>query len=93
TADAAALRPGMAREARGAHIVAKQTVGFAARSRFAEAALVDGSVGAVVAPRGRLLFVLKVEFDGDKIAGYDVVADPERLARLELSVLGEREQV
>ncbi|HJQ48643.1 MAG TPA: sigma-70 family RNA polymerase sigma factor [Amycolatopsis sp.] len=93
TADAAALGPGTPPQARGAHTVAKQTVGFAARSRFAEPALVDGAVGVVVAPRGRLLFALKVEFAGDRIAGYDVVADPARLARLELALLGEAERV
>jgi len=93
TADAAALRPGMPLRAQGADIVAKQTVGFARRSRYAEVALVDGAVGVVVAPRGRLLFVLAATIAGDKITGYDVVADPARLASLELAVLGEEARI
>ncbi|NKQ52962.1 sigma-70 family RNA polymerase sigma factor [Amycolatopsis sp. K13G38] len=89
TADAAALRPGMAARAQGAEAVAEQTVGFARRSRYAEVALVDGAVGVIVAPRGRLLFVLTVTVADDRIASYDVVADPARLAGLDLAVLGE----
>ncbi len=59
-ADAAALTPGGAPELRGAASVAEQTVLLRARARFARVALVDGVVGVVVAPRGRLLLVLMV---------------------------------
>ena len=60
---------------------------LAARSRFAEAALVDGTVGAVVAPGGRLLLVITFVVRADRIAEYEVVADPVRLARMDLAVL------
>jgi RNA polymerase sigma-70 factor (ECF subfamily) len=86
-ADPAALPPGAAAEVRGARAVAQSTMTFGPRSRFAELALVDGAVGAIVAPHGRLTLVLSFTIEGDRIAGYDVIADPGRLARLELSVL------
>ena len=56
-------------------------------ARFARIALIDGAVGAVVAPHVRLLRVLKFTFSNGRIAGIDVVADPERLRVLDLAVL------
>ncbi len=88
-ADRAAVPPGVETTAVGSRTVAEQTVVFGRRARFAEPALVNGSVGAVVAPRGRLLLVLTFTTEGDRITGYEVVADPARLRRLELAVLGE----
>ncbi|MEU6196218.1 hypothetical protein [Streptomyces sp. NPDC047061] len=46
----------------------------------------DGRVGLVVAPRGRLRYVLRVTVEGDRGAAYEVVADPARLRGLELAV-------
>jgi RNA polymerase sigma-70 factor (ECF subfamily) len=57
------------------------------RARFAEPALVNGSVGVVVAPQGRLLLALTVTVRDGRIAGYDVIADPVRLRDLDLAVL------
>ena len=45
----------------------------------ARTALIDGAVGVVVAPSGRLMLVLVVTIANGKITGVDVVADPERL--------------
>jgi RNA polymerase sigma-70 factor (ECF subfamily) len=44
-------------------------------------------VGAVIAPHGRLQLVLAVTVAGGRVAAYDVIADPARLAQLELAVL------
>lgn len=44
-------------------------------------------MGLVVAPRGRLLFALRFTINDNKIAEYDVIADPARLQQLELAVL------
>jgi hypothetical protein len=76
------------REIRGARAVAGQALAFSARSRFSRAALVDGAVGVVVAPRGQLLVVLGLTFARGKIAEIDVVTDPARLRRIDLAVLG-----
>jgi RNA polymerase sigma-70 factor (ECF subfamily) len=48
---------------------------------------VDGAVGLVIAPRGRLLRVLTFTITGSTIAEIEVIADPERLRRLQLAVL------
>ncbi|MCX4744390.1 sigma-70 family RNA polymerase sigma factor [Kitasatospora sp. NBC_01287] len=88
-ADPAALPSGAALETRGALAVAQGTLVFGRRSRFAALALVDGAVGLVVAPHGRLLLALTFTVEGERIAGYQVIADPVRLRRLDLAVLGE----
>jgi RNA polymerase sigma-70 factor (ECF subfamily) len=76
----AALRP----ELRGARQVAEETRTNMARARFARPALVDGIVGAVVAPAGRLLLVLRLTVAGDRITEIDVITDP---AAVTLAVL------
>ncbi|MFF0544236.1 sigma-70 family RNA polymerase sigma factor [Nocardia thailandica] len=84
TADPAALPPGMAAVVRGAAAVAGETVVLRARARVAALALVDGAVGIVVAPRGRLLSALRVSVAGGRVTAYEVVADPARLRALEV---------
>ncbi|MFE5120793.1 sigma-70 family RNA polymerase sigma factor [Streptomyces sp. NPDC056669] len=88
-ADRAALPEGAPTVARGARAVAEETAGFAPRSRLAEPALVNGAVGIVVAPRGRLLLALTLTVEDERITAYEVIADPGRLSRLELGLLDE----
>ena len=75
------------REVRGARVWAKQALAFARAARFAVAAMVDGEVGVVMAPGGRLFRVLRVSVVDGKIGEIEVVAETERLGRLELGVL------
>ena len=89
-ADPAVLQPGGLPVLSGADAVARQTLVLGPRARFAEPALVNGTVGAVIAPHGRLQLVLAVTVAGGRVAGYDVIADPARLAQLELAVLDGR---
>jgi RNA polymerase sigma factor (sigma-70 family) len=86
-ADPVALPAGVPTEIRGARPMAEETAGNAARARFAELALVDGTVGLVVAPLGRLFAVLRLTVEDGRITEVDVVADPARLAWLDLAVL------
>jgi RNA polymerase sigma-70 factor (ECF subfamily) len=86
-ADGAAARPGAPREVRGAREWATQALALSRGARFARPALVNGAVGLVVAPRGRLFRVLGLTVARGKIVQVDVIADPERLGQLELSVL------
>lgn len=72
------------REVRGALAVARQ---FSGRAQGARAALVNGAVGAVVAPLGRLFLVLDFTVVDGKIVAIDAVADPERLRAFDLAVL------
>lgn len=82
--DAAAVNMGGPRELHGAEAVARR---FKGRAQAARAALLDGELGLVVAPRGRLLLVLGISFSGDRIAGIEAIADPERLGRLRVTAL------
>ena len=88
-ADRAALPAGGDPVIRGADTVARQTLVLGPRARFAEPALVDGTVGVVVAPHGQLVLVLTFTVRDGRISGYDVIADPGRLRQLDLAVLGE----
>ena len=53
----------------------------------AQLALVNGAVGIVVAPRGRLLLAMAFKAIDEKIIEINVIADPERLHQLNLAVL------
>ena len=86
-ADRVAIPAGRALQVRGARTVAEEIIIFGARAQFAAPALVNGDVGIVVAPHGRLLLALTVEVTSDKIASYELIADPARLAQLDLAVL------
>ena len=83
-ADRTAVRLGDVTELRGADIVAGN---FKGKAQAARPALVDGALGVVVAPQGRLLLVLNLTFAGDRIAAIEVVADRDRLGALDLSTL------
>ncbi len=71
-------------EIHGATSVARQ---FAGRAQAARTALVNGAVGVIVAPQGRLLLILKITIMRNKITGIEAIADPARLHQLHLSVL------
>ncbi|MGO4722970.1 MULTISPECIES: sigma-70 family RNA polymerase sigma factor [unclassified Inquilinus] len=82
--DTAAIRAGASGDVRGAVPIAGF---FSGKAQEARAALVDGAVGAVVAPGGRLLLVLGFTIRGGRIVEIRVTADPESLGRIDLAVL------
>jgi RNA polymerase sigma factor (sigma-70 family) len=86
-ADAAAAPSGVPVTVRGAAAVASGARAASMRSRYSRVALVNGTPGIVMAPRGRLTVVLAFTIDEDKISRIDVIADPARLAGLDLAVL------
>jgi RNA polymerase sigma-70 factor (ECF subfamily) len=71
-------------EIRGAAAVAKQFVG---RAQTARPALVNGSVGAVVAPYGRLFGALDFSIRDGKIIAITAIFDPAHVRELHLAVL------
>ena len=73
-ADLSAVHAVGSREVRGGPDVARKAV--KGRARAARPALVNGAVGVVVAPRGRLLMVLGFTIRGQKIVEIDAIADP-----------------
>jgi RNA polymerase sigma-70 factor (ECF subfamily) len=60
---------------------------FLGRAQAAEARLLDGVLGVVVAPGGRLLLALEVAVENGRIVEIDAVADPARLAAMKLPPL------
>jgi len=82
-------RPGAPTEVRGAANWAKGAVAFSRLVRAVQPALVDGAPGLVFAPGGRLTRVLTFKIVGERIVEFEVIANPERLEQLNLSVLNE----
>jgi RNA polymerase sigma factor (sigma-70 family) len=79
--------PGAPAVIRGAKAVAEQAHSFRSLTPFAQPALVNGAAGFVVAPYGEPYAVLGITVAHGKIVEIDVVADPERLRQLDLTVL------
>ena len=88
-ADGGESRPGADALLRGPHAVAQGALTF---RRFAETAsrvLVNGIPGGIAwAPDGRPFAVLAFTVSGGRIVAIDVLADPDRLRQLDLTVLG-----
>jgi RNA polymerase sigma factor (sigma-70 family) len=82
--DATAVRMGGPAELRGAAAVAAT---FKGRAQAALPILVDGHAGVLVAPRGHLRLVLRLSFRDGRISEIETIADPARLAQVELGVL------
>jgi RNA polymerase sigma-70 factor (ECF subfamily) len=89
--DATSVPTGVPGEIHGAVAVAKRFVGGAKRfvggAQATQPALVNGSVGVVVAPRGSLFGVLDLSIREGKITTITAISDPARLRRLHLAVL------
>jgi RNA polymerase sigma factor (sigma-70 family) len=87
TADAVAQPVEAMREIRGAENWAKGAITAARGARAAQPALIDGAVGLVIAPQGRLFRALRFTLAEGKIAAVEVIGDPERLRHLDLAIL------
>ena len=56
-------------------------------ARLARTAMVEGSVGIIVAPRGHLFRVLEFTFAHGRVASMEIIGDPERLRSINISTL------
>ncbi len=79
------------RELRGASTWAAPMIAIS-RERLArgvpfQSAVIDGTVGVIVAPRGKLAQALIFTFKDDKVTRLEAVGDPARLRDLDLTVL------
>jgi RNA polymerase sigma-70 factor (ECF subfamily) len=72
---------------RGATAVIGQTQRFATLGRVARLVLINGEPGFLVAPGGQPAALLAVAVRGGRITEIDILADPARLARLDLSAV------
>lgn len=76
--------PGEATVTRGALALAGKVAG---RAQAAQTALVGGRIGAIVAPGGKLQYVIQFRIKDGRIAEVNLVSDAERLAELNLKIL------
>jgi RNA polymerase sigma-70 factor (ECF subfamily) len=75
------------REIRGASAWAKQFVALSRGLRFVQPALINGSVGLIHAPRGKLSRALIFTFMHAKVTQVEVIGDPARLREFNIAVL------
>jgi RNA polymerase sigma-70 factor (ECF subfamily) len=87
-ADAGAVLAGVSRVVRGAREVAGQALSYSGRGLLVQSALVNGVAGAVTMRHGRPFSVGAFTVAGGKIVAIDILADPERLRQLDLTVIG-----
>jgi len=86
-ADGGAVK-GMSRLVRGAQAVAAQAATFSKLGLSNQVVLVNGNIGVVSRlPDGRLLSVIGFTIADGKVVEMDILADPDRLSRLDLSAI------
>jgi ketosteroid isomerase-like protein len=72
---------------RGARVVARGALASSERARSTQVALVNGAAGLVMALHGRLHLVLAFTIADGRITEIDVIAESDRVRRLDLAVL------
>jgi RNA polymerase sigma factor (sigma-70 family) len=88
--DPVLLPAGVPARLRGARTVVEEARTLSEPARDAEPALVNGVLGAVVFRSGQLRLALTFRIEAEKITEFEVIADPERLAQLAVTVLDTR---
>jgi RNA polymerase sigma factor (sigma-70 family) len=74
-------------EVRGAAVWARQAVAFGHLARLVRPALVNGAIGVVMAPQGRLSRALTFKIANGKITEIEVIGDSARLGELDVSTV------
>ena len=86
--DGGSARSGMSSLVRGAEAVAAQAMSFRRFTETSTRVLVNGIPGGVAwSPDGSPFAVLALTVRGGRIVAIDVLADPDRLAQLDLTVV------
>jgi RNA polymerase sigma-70 factor (ECF subfamily) len=80
---------GLSRHVRGAETVASQALMWSQVGLTIRRALINGAAGMVSLRDGRPFSVGAVTVSGGRIVEIDILADPDRLAQLDLTVLGD----
>jgi RNA polymerase sigma factor (sigma-70 family) len=87
-ADRGGVPAGGLTQIHGAAAVAGQALTFARFAYSAQPALVNGAAGVVNTANGQPMSVMSFTITRGKIVAIDILADPNRLRRLDLTVLG-----
>jgi RNA polymerase sigma-70 factor (ECF subfamily) len=85
--DAPPSEVGKPREVRGASAWARRFLELSPQLGSVQLARIDGAVGLIVAPRGKLDRALLFSVTDAKVARVEVVGDPARLRQLDIAVL------
>ena len=81
------LGPAGFREVRGAEAVARRALGYSRIGLVMHPAIVNGAAGVVSTRDGRPFSIGGITVRGGRIVEMDIVADRERLSRLDLTIL------
>jgi RNA polymerase sigma-70 factor (ECF subfamily) len=74
-------------ETRGAATYARQAAAFGHLARHLRLVLVNGAIGVVFAPRGRLMRAVRLTVANGKIAEIEIIGNPARFAELDFSII------
>jgi RNA polymerase sigma factor (sigma-70 family) len=85
--NAPAAEAGKARELAGAATWATQFIALSRGLRFVQPALIDGFVGLILAPGGKLSRALTFTVSNARVTRVEVIGDPARLRELAIAVL------
>jgi RNA polymerase sigma factor (sigma-70 family) len=88
-AEPIAWPPDVPPDIHGAEAWARQIISSSHGAKLARVALIDGAVGVIVAPRGRLFRAMRFSIGDGKIKRVEVLGDPATLRALDLAVLDE----
>jgi len=88
--DGGLLRPAANALVEGPEAVASRAMTYASLAPWVRPALVNGVAGVVVTPPDGLFSVMAFTVRGGRVVAIDALADPERLADLDIARLGPR---
>jgi RNA polymerase sigma factor (sigma-70 family) len=83
----AEMAAGPPTEVRGAAVWAKGAVAYGHMARLTRPALVNGAIGLVVAPQGRLVRALRFTIANGRITDIEIIGNPARLAGLDVAIV------
>jgi ketosteroid isomerase-like protein len=86
-ADVGAPPADMSRALRGAEGVARAALSFSRLDVYVRPALINGGAGTVSLRDGRPVSIAGFTVRGGKITEIDILADPDRVSRLDLTIL------
>jgi RNA polymerase sigma-70 factor (ECF subfamily) len=81
------MAAGAPTEIHGAAVWAKGAVAYGDMARLTRPALVNGAIGVVVAPDGKLVRALRFTIVNRKITDIEVIGNPARLGTLDVSIV------
>jgi RNA polymerase sigma-70 factor (ECF subfamily) len=81
------MAAGAPTEIRGAAVWAKGAVAYGHLAELTQPALVDGAMGVVVAPRGRLVRALRFTIAHGRIIEMEIIGNPARLGEIDVSTV------